>query len=203
MVPGLGRNLPRQAGQRGQSLTCQVCREPQGSGGPRRGSGAAGAGLPRGGVAKGQGAEGRGARPSWPLKGRSSWGGHFNRPQLNHCRKLLTAPYSLSRTVLLLGSQAVMQKERGLGPLTTHPGPQGQPAPNSSQPPKRLLVCESKAGEPALIWGNPALPGLLSFSPPAEGVGPWGPPVPLSELILGVLGACPCLSLPEAGLLAW
>lgn len=33
MVHGLGRNPPRQAGQRGQSPTCQVCREPQGSGG--------------------------------------------------------------------------------------------------------------------------------------------------------------------------
>lgn len=137
------------------------------------------------GVAKGKGAEGRGARPGWPLKGRSSWGGHFNRPQLNHCRKLLTAPHSLSRTALLLGSQAVMQKERGLGPLTTHPRPQGQPAPNSSQPPKRLLVCESKAGEPALIWGNLALPGLPSFSLPAEGVGPGKPSVPVSRSAVG------------------
>lgn len=161
------------------------------------------------GVAKGKGAEGRGARPDWPLKGRSSWGGHFNRPQLNHCRKLLTAPHSLSRTALLLGSQAVMQKERGLGPLTTHPRPQGQPAPNSSQPPKRLLVCESKAGEPALIWGNPALPGLPSFSLPApEGVGPGKPSVPVSRSAVGqadlwVLGNCPCPSFPEAGLLEW
>ena len=47
MVHGLGRNPPRQADQRGQSPTCQVCREPQGSGGERGGGrGEAGAGLP-------------------------------------------------------------------------------------------------------------------------------------------------------------
>lgn len=97
-----------------------------------------------------------------PLKGWPSWGGHFNRPQLSHCRKPLTAPYSLSRTALLLGSQAVMQKDLQPGPLTTHPRPQGQPAPNSSQPPKRVLVFESKAGDPALIWRKPCSlhPGL-------------------------------------------
>lgn len=55
MVPGLGRNLPRQAGQRGQSLTCQVCREPQGSGvrgggGERLGQGYQGGAWPRGKV---------------------------------------------------------------------------------------------------------------------------------------------------------
>lgn len=164
-------------------------------------------------MAEGRGAEGRGARPGWPLKGRPSWGGHFNHPQLNHCRKLLTAPYSLSRTALLLGSQAVMQKESGPGPLTTHPRPQGWPAPNSSQPPKSLLVCESKAGDPALIWGNPALPRLPRFTyppTPAEVVGPsMKPPLPqfpdlgAARLIPGVLGAHPCPLLQEADLLGY
>lgn len=165
VVQGPGRNPPRQAGQRVSSPTSWVCREPPGRG-QGRGWGEAGGRATTWGVAEGRGAEGRGARPGWPLKGRPSWGGHFNRPQLNHCRKLLTARYSLSRTALLLGSQAVMQKESGLRPLTTHLRPRSQSAPNSSQPAKRLLVCESKAGDPALIWRNPALPCLPSFGPP-------------------------------------
>lgn len=163
------------------------------------------------GHGRGENAEGRGARPGWPLKGWPSWRGHFNRPQLNHCRKPLTASYSLSRTALLLGSQAVMQKDRQPGPLTTHPRPQGQPAPNSGQPPKRVLVFESKAGDPALIWRNPPLPCVPSFSALLLRV--WG----LSEaftptgarsgcaarLIPGLLGACPCPLLLEAGLQGW
>ena len=117
MVQGLGRNPPRQAGQRvpdNESMTSSVCREPQGRG-PRGQRGEAGGRATLGGGAEGRGAEGRRARPGWPLKGRPSWGGHFNRPQLNHCRKLLTAPYGLSRTALLSDGQAVMQKESRLG----------------------------------------------------------------------------------------
>lgn len=71
----------------------KVCRELQGRGWPGRGRGEAGGRATlRRGCGERCGAEGRGARPGWPLKGRPSWGGHFNRPQLNHCRKLLTAP---------------------------------------------------------------------------------------------------------------
>lgn len=119
-----------------------------------------------------------------PLKGWPSWGGHFNRPQLNHCRKPLTAPYSLSRTALLSGSQAVMQKDLQPGPLTTHPRPQGQPAPDCSQPPKRVLVLSQRLGTcfdlekallppsrsqcPRRVWG------LVRVSlPPVPG--PWQP----------------------------
>ena len=128
MVQGPGRNPPRQAGQRVPSPTSWVCRELQGRG-SSRGRGEAGGRATMWGVALGKGAEGSGARPGWPLKGWSSWGGHCNRPQLSHCRKLLTAPYSLSRTALLLGSQAVMQKDHQPGSLTTH-----TPGPKASQP---------------------------------------------------------------------
>lgn len=113
-------------------------------------------GLPQGGVAKGKGAEGRGARPHWPLKGRSSWGGHFNRPQLNHCRKLLTAPYGLSRTALLLGSQAVMQKERGLGPLTTHPRPPRPASPKLQSASKEGACLRIKGWRTCFDLGKPS-----------------------------------------------
>lgn len=153
MDQGPGRNPPRQRLAKGSH------RQLPRSAGSRREEGRkeTGGRTAMWGMAQEEGAEGRGARPGWPLKGWPSWGGHFNRPQLNHCRKPLTAPYSLSRPALLLGSQAVMQKDRQPGPLTAHPRPQGQPAPNSSQLPKRVLVFESKAGDPALIWRNPPL----------------------------------------------
>lgn len=148
------------------------------------------------GCGRGERCLGQGSQAWLAFEGRPSWGGNFNRPQLNHCRKLLTAPYSLSRTTLLLGSQAVMQKESGLGPLTTHPRPQGQPAPNSSQPPKRLLVCKSKAGHPALIWPFPASPASV---PLLRAVRPsllQFPDLGAARPTSGILGACPCPSLP-------